>query len=47
MVSQTPDGTMARGEAGPLLIPPAAGGLPIEDATVGSGIMEEDLPLDD
>ncbi len=47
MVSQTPDGTMARGESGPLLIPPATGGLPIEDAPVGSEILEEDLPLDD
>ena len=46
-VGQTPDGAVGRGETGPLLIPPATGSLPTEAAPVGSGIIEEDLPLDD
>ncbi len=47
MVSQTPDGAMARGEAGPLLIPPATGAKPTEDTPATSGITEEDLPPDE
>ena len=44
---QTPDGAMARGETGALMIPPAAERLPGAVGPAGSGIVEEDLPLDD
>jgi penicillin-binding protein 1A len=46
-VSQSPDGAMARGATGPLLIPPdAGGGLPEAPPAAAEGITEEDLPLD-
>ncbi|MDJ0886334.1 MAG: PBP1A family penicillin-binding protein [Desulfobacterales bacterium] len=44
---QMPDGSMARRETGALTIPPAAERLPGTEGPSGSGIVEEDLPLDD
>ncbi|MBL0714667.1 MAG: PBP1A family penicillin-binding protein [Desulfosarcina sp.] len=45
--NQTPDGAMARGAAGSLLIPPAIGGTSSQEAPAATGITEEDLPLND
>ncbi|MDJ0720288.1 MAG: PBP1A family penicillin-binding protein [Desulfobacterales bacterium] len=44
---QTPDGAMARGQTGPLTIPPAAGRRNDPGEPPVSGIVEEDLPLDE
>jgi membrane carboxypeptidase/penicillin-binding protein len=46
-VHQSPDGTVARGAAGPVLALPATEGRSLDPPpTAADGITEEDLPLD-